>query len=690
MKEKILLLSLVLMFAMHSYGQSGQDGNISWSITDDTLLTVSGMGMMVDYKSYDDAPWSLYRSNIKKIVIEEGITTIGKGAFGQFGILVNVVIPNSVVRIGSSAFSQCSYLREVEIPDNVNSIGDFAFYVCTRLKSIKIPNSVVNIGANAFVSCENLIDIKLPSHMTIIPNGLFSGCASLKTFEIPDSVVTIGNGAFFNCYTIRSIEMSDHVVSIGSDAFYYCRRITNIKIPNSVMSIGVDAFGALNDLKTIDLYWDVPLSINKNVFGGTNISIVTIIVPAGTKALYEAASVWQDFGTIIEREAEVPVTSVSISPKSATLMAGGTLQLVATVAPSNATNKNVIWSSSNNAVATVDAAGKVTAIGAGSAVITVTTVDGGKTATFSTTVIEIAVTSVALNMSTGSVFVGDSLQLTATINPSFASNKTVTWSSSNNAVATVDATGNVTGVSEGTATITVTTNNGKTATCLVTVNQRINYVTIEIPIGDTGEFIVFDIERSAGSDEVNSFVMGFPEGFDIDPGSVILTESLSEGLVLTVTPLGYNVWLFEVSAPATLSSLSLCSAAKFSRVTNITYRITGNIANTHEIILCNTSLSPAYSANIPAYELAPKVGLMADETGNSLINADSRIVSMVNGLLTVTTPDNEIVKVYSVNGALVYTAEKTAGEVIYPVSYLPNGIYVVIGSKGWNAKVLKK
>ncbi|MDR2917426.1 MAG: leucine-rich repeat protein [Tannerella sp.] len=641
----------------------------------------------MNYESSDDAPWSPYRSNIKKIVIEEGITTIGKASFPRFSILTNVIIPNSVVQIYSGTFSQCSNLTEIEIPDNVNSIGEFAFYLCSRLKSIKIPNSVVTIGANAFVSCQSLIDIKLPSHMTIISNGLFSGCASIKTFEIPDSVVTIGNGAFYTCYTMKSIKMSDHVVSIGSDAFYYCRRITSIKIPKSVMSIGEGAFGALIDLDTIDLYWDAPLSINKSVFGGTNISLVTIIVPTGTKTLYEAAPVWQDFGTIIERAPEVPVTSVSISPKSATLMAGGTLQLVATVSPSNATNQNVTWSSSNDAVATVDATGKVTAIGAGSAIITATTVDGGKTATFSTTVFEIAVTSVTLNTSADSVFIGGSLQLTATINPLFASNKNVTWSSSNDAVATVDATGNVTGVSEGTAVITVTTNNGKTATCTVTVYQLMNYVTIEIPIGDTGESIVFDIERVAGSDEVNSFVMGFPEGFDIDPGSVILIESLSEGLVLTVTPLGYNVWMFEVSAPSTFS---LRSAMKFSRITNITYRITGSMADTHEIIQCNTSLSSVYSTDVPAYELVPKVGAKAGETANNPIDADRRIISMANGLLTVDTPDNEMVRVYSVVGTLVYTAEKMDGKAIYQVSNLPNGIYVVTGSKGWNAKVLKK
>ena len=168
-----------------------------------------------------------------------------------------------------------------------------------------------------------------------------------------------------------------------------------------------------------------------------------------------------------------PVTSVSLNKSTATLTEGETLTLTATVNPSNATNKNVSWKSSNTSVATVSN-GKVTAVKAGSATITVTTEDGDKTATCEVTVKAIVnVTSVSLNKTTASLTEGESLTLTASINPYNATNKNVTWKSSNTSVATV-SNGKVTAVKAGSATITVTTKDGnKTATCSVTVNEKV-------------------------------------------------------------------------------------------------------------------------------------------------------------------------------------------------------------------------
>ena len=162
------------------------------------------------------------------------------------------------------------------------------------------------------------------------------------------------------------------------------------------------------------------------------------------------------------------VTGVTLNKTSTTLAVGASETLTATVAPDNATNKNVTWTSSNNNVATVND-GVVTAVAAGTATITVTTEDGGKTATCRVTVNPVAVTGVTLNKTTTTLLVGATESLTATVAPEIATNKNVTWSSSNTAVATV-SNGVVTGVSVGTATITVTTEDGsKTAECTITV-----------------------------------------------------------------------------------------------------------------------------------------------------------------------------------------------------------------------------
>ena len=169
-----------------------------------------------------------------------------------------------------------------------------------------------------------------------------------------------------------------------------------------------------------------------------------------------------------------PVSGISLNKSSTSLIAGKTETLNATVSPSNASNKNVTWTSSNTSVATISSTGVVTAKAAGTATITVKTADGGKTATCKVTVPAAAkaVTSVTMNKASLSLKKGESGKLTVTVSPSDATNKSVTWKSSNPSVATVSSDGTVKAIAKGTATITVTSSDGKkTATCTVTVTD---------------------------------------------------------------------------------------------------------------------------------------------------------------------------------------------------------------------------
>jgi len=179
-----------------------------------------------------------------------------------------------------------------------------------------------------------------------------------------------------------------------------------------------------------------------------------------------------------------------MSPTTASIAVGSTQQLTATIAPANATNQNVTWTSSNTAVATVGASGIVTAVGAGTATITVTTADGSKTATCAITAATVAVTGVTMSPTTASINTGGTQQLTATLAPANASNKSVTWTSSNTAIATVSATGLVTAIAAGTATITVKTADGsKTATCVVTVTAAPTFTVYFYPPAGWGTSI---------------------------------------------------------------------------------------------------------------------------------------------------------------------------------------------------------
>ena len=166
------------------------------------------------------------------------------------------------------------------------------------------------------------------------------------------------------------------------------------------------------------------------------------------------------------------VTKVELDKTSLELTEGGTARLTATILPDNATNKNVTWSTSDASIATVTD-GVVTAVAPGTATITVTTEDGGKTATCAVTVAAatVPVTGVTLNKTSTSLYVGDTETLTATVAPDNATDRAVNWTSSNPSVATVE-NGVVTAVGAGTATITVTTqDNDYTASCTVTVSR---------------------------------------------------------------------------------------------------------------------------------------------------------------------------------------------------------------------------
>lgn len=174
-----------------------------------------------------------------------------------------------------------------------------------------------------------------------------------------------------------------------------------------------------------------------------------------------------------------PVEGVTLSSESLSLVVGGsTSTLIATVQPSTASNTSVTWSSSDESVATVDN-GVVTPVGAGTATITVTTADGSKTATCNVTVVQ-NVTGISLDKTELALVGSQTAQLNATIAPDTASNKNVSWTSSDEAVATVSAEGLVTSVGKGNATITATSEDGSfTATCAVTVSNPATSLTLD-------------------------------------------------------------------------------------------------------------------------------------------------------------------------------------------------------------------
>ena len=164
------------------------------------------------------------------------------------------------------------------------------------------------------------------------------------------------------------------------------------------------------------------------------------------------------------------VTGVTIEPSEAELTVGSSTKLTATVLPENATNKNVIYSADDESILSVDQNGKVTGLSLGTATVTVTTEDGGFSASAEITVMPVRVTGVSISPKAASVDLGRTIQLTASITPSNATNKNLSWSVSDETIISVDDRGTVTGLSGGTATVTVTTEDGGfTASAEITV-----------------------------------------------------------------------------------------------------------------------------------------------------------------------------------------------------------------------------
>ena len=259
------------------------EDNLTWKLYEDGTLNISGKGAMKDY-SYDSNQSPVYNnSNVKKVVIEDGVTSIGTYAFYDCSSLTSITIPNSVTSIGNSAFSYCISLTSIMIPDSVTSIGISAFRNCISLTSITIPDGVTGIGEAAFRNCSSLTSITIPDSVTSIGESAFESCWNLTSITIPDSVTSIGNYAFYNCNSLTSVTIPDSVTSIGKSVFYNCSGLTSITIPDSVTSIGNYTFNGCSSLTSITIP-DGVTSIGYDVFKNcSNLTTISLSCKSSLK-----------------------------------------------------------------------------------------------------------------------------------------------------------------------------------------------------------------------------------------------------------------------------------------------------------------------------------------------------------------------------------------------------------------------
>ena len=558
-------------------------GNLTWKIKDGTLY-ISGTGAMENYTDDSPAPWK--GSSFTKAVIEYGATNIGENAFAEAYYLKTITIPESVTSIGENAFYKCSSLTSMTIPSSVKSIGCKAFYNCSSLTSMTIPSSVTSIGDEAFYNCSSLTSMTIPSSVKSIGDYAFYNCSSLTAIAIPNGVEHIGIGAFKKCSSLTSVTIPRSVTSIPALPFSDCSNLTFIAVDEDNSNYSNDEQGVLFNKNKTELLqypmgntstsYDIPLSVTrihveafsscsnlKNVIipkGVTNIETCTffnckgltqVTIPSSVTSIGECA--FQDCSSLAL--VNLPDSLTSISGTTFT----GCSSLKSIIIPPNVTKipEDIFYGCSNLTSVTIP--NSVTTIGEYAFFeckkLSDVFFQGSQTEwnnieigkynsdlTNATLHLVIPVTSITLNQTTASLQKGETLTLTATVAPSDAANKSVTWSSGNTSVATVSTSGVVTAVGEGTAVITVkTADGGKTATCTVAVAHTHNYTGTYYetahPHKAYSKCSCGEINYTGATQKVASCASCYPvTGVTLDKTTATLKKGETLTLSVTVSP----------------------------------------------------------------------------------------------------------------------------------------------------------
>ena len=401
-------------------------------------------------------------TNLKSIQIPNTVTKIEPEAFYNCTSLTTVNIPDTVKSIDKSVFSGCASLTEVHLPSTIKEMPVSAFYNCKKLTAINFPSTLTTIGNSAFSGCESLPEAILPSGVEKIETNAFKNCKAMKKAVVPDTVSSIGSSAFYGCEALADITLGSKLKKIESQTFYGCTVLPSIVLPYNVTTIGDSAFVNCTKLTQITVPRNTT-SIASNAFSYPK--KMTMYGPSDCYAQTYASGKGIKYVT-----QDIHATSVSLDITEKTAERYDDFQLTATIAPLNFTDA-VVWTSSNEEVATVSDTGYVEICGVGTAVITVTA--GNVKAACKITVPQL-IDWIEFDEDEIELKAGQTYQLKPYISPSDATNKKLKYTSSDTKVAEVSASGLVTAKSEGEAKIRAAATDGSDeyAVCYVTVTGK--------------------------------------------------------------------------------------------------------------------------------------------------------------------------------------------------------------------------
>ena len=496
MKKRLFFTFLLLLTNLMASAFDCQVDGIYYNLdTSGKTAEVTYQSLSNSYRGSVDIPSSVTYNGIKYKV-----TGIGDGAFWDCSGLTSVTIPNSVTRIRYGAFYECSGLTSVTIPSSLTTISNSAFSGCSGLTSVTIPNSVTGIGDRAFWDCSGLTSITIPNSVTYIGRDAFSGCSGLTS--VKSEIINVFNLEFQDISSTCKLFVPENTrsqyLSHGWNRYFrggvYCI-ITSLSFsqPKQVLAMGTSPTLQLNPtispstVQNSDLEWS---SSNENIATVSTSGLVTgkkegtvMITCRGVDA--NGNNVSAPCTVVVSKYALVNSLTFSKTKQVLAMGTSTTLQLNPTISPSTVQNSSLEWSSSNENIATVSTSGLVTGKKEGTVMITCRSIDAAwKEVTASCEVCvfsgnKLNISSVSFRSPTEALeYRNDNrtLQLDPIISPSTIKKEYLTWSSSDEDVATVSSSGLVTGKEYGTATITCsavnTQNELVTASCKVIVYKE--------------------------------------------------------------------------------------------------------------------------------------------------------------------------------------------------------------------------
>lgn len=439
-------------------------------------------------------------TSLSKVKLSNNLAIIDEGTFSGCTSLAEIVIPDSVTKIrGKSdseyfggAFIGCTSLSKVKLSNNLTEIGIYTFLGCTSLAEIDMPDSVTEIDWSAFKDCTSLSKVKLSNNLTKIENRVFSGCTSLKEIAIPDGVTEIDYSAFSGCTSLQEITIPDSVTTVYDTAFSNCTSLESITIGSGVENLGngwIDSCRRLADI-TVSPENSSFSSVDGVLFNkdgssllaypiGNKRSAYTIpdgVEKVGAKAFYGCRYI--ESLTILASVTEIEASALGNCYDIRAVYYSGTREQW----------KEVVIGADNYMFALINVhcaddtdcthewgewkvVEKATAEKEGLEKRTCSLCNAEETRKIPKLDI-VKVTEIVLSDSEKTLTVGKSFTITATVKPDNAWNRTVTWSSSDPSIATVDENGTVTAIAEGEAIITAESADGVKAECKVTVEKK--------------------------------------------------------------------------------------------------------------------------------------------------------------------------------------------------------------------------